>query len=144
MALLKPNRTAQYALHAEFIFNITDTMVQTDGTTKAFNAVAPVVEPIALPPNAVVVGGDMTVETISDETGTATIAIGDSASATRYLAATTLKTAARTALTLTGYRGLGENLRITIANQNGNATVGKVSIRVNYIVSGRASEVQIT
>jgi hypothetical protein len=142
MAALKPNRVAQTSLWAEFTFNITDTMLDIAGVSKAFSAVAPVVEPIALPPNAVVVGGDMTVETVSNDTGTATIAIGDSASASRYLAATNLKAAARTALTLTGYRGVGENLRVTIANQNGNATTGKVTIRLAYIVTGRASEVQ--
>lgn len=142
MAKLKFTRSAQYTLQTEFIFNLTDTMVDTSGNTTAFKATAGVFDVIKLPPNAVVVGGDMTVETVSNESGTATIKIGDSSTDNRYLAATTIKTAARTALTLTGYRGTGQDIRITLANQNGDATAGKVSVRVAYIVSGRANEVQ--
>lgn len=142
MSLLRKTRGAQWPLLAEFKFNITDTMAMTDGVTKAFSVAAPVADVIPLPPNAVVVGGDMTVEAVSDETGTATIAVGDSASATRYLAATNLKAAARTALTLTGFRGAGEDIRITLANQNGNATAGRVSLRVLYIVENKHNEVQ--
>lgn len=144
MTLLKQNRTAQYPLVAEFTFNLTDTVVDIAGVTKAFSAAAPVFEPIALPMNAVVVGGDMTVETVSNDSSTATIAIGDSASASRYLAATNLKAAARTALTLTGFRGAGENIRVTLANAGADATAGKVSIRVMYIIQGRSNEVQVS
>jgi hypothetical protein len=142
MALLRKTRGAQYPLLAEFKFTITDTMSMTDGVTKAFSVAAPVADVIPLPPNAVVIGGDMTVEAVSDETGTATIAVGDSASAARYLAATNLKAAARTALTLTGFRGAGEDIRITLANQNGNATAGRVSLRVLYIIQDKHNEVQ--
>jgi hypothetical protein len=142
MAVLKATRGAQYPLMAEFKFTITDTMLDIAGVSKAFSAVAPVMDVIKLPDNAVVVGGDMTVETVSNETGTATIAVGDSDSATRYLAATSIKAAARTALTLTGYRGTGQNLRITLANQNGNATAGVVSVRVMYIIKDRQNEAQ--
>jgi hypothetical protein len=142
MALLRKTRGAQWPLLAEFTFTITDTMAMTDGVTKAFSVAAPVADVIPLPPNAVVIGGDMTVEAVSDETGTATIAVGDSASATRYLAATNLKAAARTALTLTGFRGAGEDIRITLANQNGNATAGRVSLRVLYVVQNKHNEVQ--
>lgn len=145
MALVKKNRGLQYPLVAEFTFNLTDTMVATDGTARAFSAAgaAAIFDAIGLPPNAVVVGGDLTVETVSDDTGTATVAIGDSASSTRYLAATNLKAAARTALTLTGFRGAGEDIRLTFANANGNATAGKATVRVTYIVSGRTNEVQV-
>jgi hypothetical protein len=44
----------------------------------------------------------------------------------------------------TGYRGVGEDLRITLANTNGDATAGKVSVRATYMVTGRANEVQAT
>ncbi len=143
MAKILKNRGLQYPLVAEFTLNLTDTMVMTDGVEKAFTVAAPVADIIGLPPNAVVVGGDVTVETVSDDTGTATIAVGDSGSATRYLTATSIKSAARTALTLTGFRGNGEDIRITLANQNGNATAGKVTVRVQYIVTGRTNEVQV-
>jgi len=143
MAKILKNRGLQYPLVAEFTLNLTDTMVMTDGVEKAFTVAAPVADIIGLPPSAVVVGGDVTVETVSDDTGTATIAVGDSGSATRYLTATSIKSAARTALTLTGFRGNGEDIRITLANQNGNATAGKVTVRVQYIVTGRTNEVQV-
>lgn len=144
MTTLKKNRTLQYGLWAEFVFNITDSMLQSDGvTTKAFNAASVAVGAIGLPQNAVVIGGDVTVETASDDTGTATISVGDSGSAVRYLGATSIKAAARTALVPTGYRGNGEDLLLTLANANGNAANGKVSVRVHYLVTGRAQEVQI-
>lgn len=142
MALLKPTRTVQEPLLAEFTFNLTDTMVNTAGATQAFSAAAGIFEPINLPPNAVVIGGDMTVETVSNDTGTATLKLGDSADDDRYLAATSIKSAARTALTPTGYRGTGQNIRITLANANGDATAGKVSLRVMYVITGRGTGVQ--
>lgn len=145
MALIRKNRGLQYPLMAEFIFNLTDTMVATDGVTRTLGAsgAANIFDVIALPPNAVVVGGDMTVDTASDDSSTSTVAVGDSASSTRYLAATSIKSTGRTALTLTGFRGAGEDIRITFANAGGNATVGTVSLRVLYIVQNRTNETQI-
>lgn len=142
MALLKHNRNVQEALWAEFTFNMTDTMVNTAGAEQAFSAAAGVFDPIKLPPNAVVVGGDVTVETVSNDSGTSTIKVGDAADDDRYLGATSLKAAARTALVPTGYRGTGQDIRITLANQNGDATAGKVTVRVAYTVTGRATGVQ--
>lgn len=143
MSLLKSARQAQYPQFADFRFTMADTMVDVNGAITGFKAANGVFEPIPLPAGAIVVGGDVTVETASDETGTATIAVGDSASATRYLAATSIKAAGRTALGLTGYRGLGENLRITLANANGNAVNGVVSIRLEYIIQNRMHETVI-
>jgi len=142
MPKLNANRALQYPLVAEFTFNLTDTMVNTSGVETAFKATAGIFDVIKLPVNANVIGGELVVETVSDETGTATVKIGDSANDARYLTATNLKAAARTALTLTGYRGSGEDIRITLANQNGNAAAGKATIRVMYTIQGRANEVQ--
>lgn len=145
MALLRKNRGLQYPLQAEFTFNVTDTMVATDGVTRTLGAsgAANIFDVIALPPGAVVIGGDMTVEVASDDASTSTVAVGDSASSTRYLAATSIKTAARTALVPTGFRGAGEDIRITFANAGGAPTVGTVSLRVLYIVQNRTNETQI-
>lgn len=145
MAKLNKNRGLQYPLVAEFTFSLTDTFTMVDGVTRAFGAAgaATLAEVIPLPPNAVLVGGDLTVETASNDSGTATVAVGDSGSATRYLAATNLKATGRTALTLTGYRGNGEDIRLTFANANGDATAGVVTIRAMYIVTGRTNETQI-
>lgn len=132
----------QYSLHAEFIIPIiTDSMVNTSSVLTAFKASSGTVYDIfTLPPGAQVIGGDVTVQTISDESGTATIIVGDSGSTNRYLTSTTIKTAARTALVPTGRVSTGEAIRITLANQNGDATVGKVKVVVAFIIEGRVSE----
>ncbi len=145
MALVKKNRVLQWPLAAEFVFNLSDTMVATDGVARAFSAsgAAAIFDVIGLPPNAVVTSGDVTVETVSNDSGTATVKVGDSASDARYLGATSIKSAARTALVPTGFRGAGEDIRLTFANANGDATTGKVTVRVQYIVSGRANETQV-
>ena len=142
MAVLKAARTAQYLKWAEFQFSVTDTMVDTAGASKAFSAAAAVFDVINLPPAAVVVAGEVVVETASNEggAGTHTIAVGDSTTANRYLAATSIKTAARTALVPTGYRSTGQNLRITLAASVGDATAGKVTVRVGYVIPGCANE----
>lgn len=142
MPLLKASRGAQYPLLASFTFNIADTMATTAGVTQAFSTAAGIYDVINLPDNALILDGDVVVETASNDTGTATIAVGDSASAARYLAATSIKTAGRTALGITGYRGLGEQIRITLANANGNATAGKVTVRVLYTLPNRINEAQ--
>lgn len=143
MAKLNASRTAQYALHAEFVFNLTDTILATDGTVKAFSVAAPIADVIPLPPSAIVIGGDVTVETASNDSSTATITVGDSGNATRYLGATNIKATGRTPLVPTGYVGVGENVRIALANAGGNASAGKVTVRVTYVVRGRANESQI-
>jgi hypothetical protein len=142
MAVKTATRGAQYPLTALFEFNITDTMVNTAGASQAFSAAAGIFDVIKLPANAEVTGGSITVETASDDTGTATVAVGDATSNARYLAATSIKAAARTALTLTGYVTNGEDLRITLANASGNATVGKVRINLQYVIKNRMTETQ--
>lgn len=146
MALQRKSRTAQYPLHAEFTFSMADTMLASDGVIRAFNAAgaAQIFDVLGLPPNAVIVGGGVVVEVASNDAGTATIAVGDATLANRYLAATNIKAAGRTALVPTGYRGNGEDLRITLANASGGATQGTVTVRAQYIVTGRANEVQPT
>lgn len=143
MATVTATRTAQNVLAAQFVVNLgTDAMLNTSGVLTNFKATSGVFDIINMPINAQVVGGDIAVETVSDETGTATISLGDSSSATRYANAVNLKAAARTALTITGFRNTsGLNLRMTLANQNGNAAAGVVVITVLYVIEGRACEV---
>lgn len=142
MAVLKATRATQSPQYAQFKFTITDTMLDIAGVSKAFSAAAPVMDVINLPMGAIVVGGDVTVETVSNDSSTATIAVGDSSTANRYLTATSIKSAARTALVPTGFRNTsGLNLRITLANAGGDATAGVVTVRVLFIIDGRADEV---
>lgn len=147
MALLKAARTAQWPLMAEFTFNFDDTAVDTvAGTTKTFGSTFGqnlVLDAISLPPNANVIGGEIVVETAGVGPTAYTLSVGDSGSATRYASAVDLKTAARTALTLTGFRGAGENIRLTMNVTVANASAGKATVRVLYTVQNRSSEVQV-
>ena len=145
MAKLRKNRTLQYPLVAEFTFNVTDKMVATDGVERVIGAAgaAQIFDVVGLPPLACVIGGEVVVETASDDTSTATVKVGDSVSDARYLSATSIKTAARTALVPTGYRGNGEDIRITLANAGGDAAAGKVTVRVLYTIQNRSNEVQV-
>jgi hypothetical protein len=98
------------------------------------------VDAINLPVGAIVVGGDVTTETAFTGSTAFNITVGDSASSNRYLTVTDKTTAARTALTLTGYVGLGENIRLVIAPTVATVTAGKLTLRVQYIVRNRANE----
>lgn len=139
MAKLNAARGAQYPLMAEFTFNFNDTIKATDGVVKALNA-ALVADLIELPQGAVVVGGEIVVETADSASTTYTLSLGDSASATRYANAVSLKSAARTALTLTGFRAT-EPIRATVAVSGSAPTAGKVTVRVLFTIAGRVNEV---
>lgn len=145
MAKLRKNRTLQYPLVAEFTFNVTDSLVATDGVERVFNAAgaAQIFDVIGLPPLATVISGEVVVETASNDAGTATVKVGDSGNDARYLAATSIKAAGRTALAPTGFRGNGEDIRITLANATGGATAGTVTVRVLYTIQNRSNEVQV-
>lgn len=139
MAKLNAARGAQYPLMAEFTFNFNDTIKATDGVVKALNA-ALVADLIELPQGAVVVGGEIVVESADSASTTYTLSLGDSASATRYASAVSLKSAARTALTLTGFRAT-EPIRATVAVTGSAPTAGKVTVRVLFTIAGRINEV---
>ena len=147
MALKQATRGAQPVMSAEFAFSFDDTMKDIPGVLKTFGANyldAGVFDVINLPLGAVVVGGELIVETAGVGPTAYTAAIGHSGSATAFLAATDLKAVAGTRVALTGL-GLasndGKNLRITIASTVANATAGKFRVRVNYTIDGRITEV---
>ena len=148
MAKLIASRTAQWPLVAEFTFNYNDTMTDVNGVTKSFGSTfgdAGTFEVIPMPPGAVVTGGEVIVETAGAGPTAYTINVGTSASATAFASAVDLKSAGRTALTLTSPLACndGKNIRIAIASTVANATAGKVRVRVSYTIDGRASEVQV-
>jgi len=143
MSALKANRSAQYQLAASFTYDISagDTLANTSGVVQTFAATgAGPFDAIKLPKGARVVGGQLTVVTVGNDSGVQTLAIGDSGSATRYLGATSIKSAARTALVPTGYTGTGEDIRFTLVNTNGDATTGKVVVDVLFVIDGKANE----
>lgn len=148
MAKLKATRGAQWPLVAEFVANYSDTMLDVNGVEKTFGSVytdAGTFEVIPMPIGAVIVGGELIVETQGVGPTAYTVSVGNSSSATAYLAATDLKAASgtRTALLLTSALGSndGKNVRITIASTVANASAGKFRIRVMYTIDGKANEV---
>lgn len=143
MAKLIASRGAQYPLVAEFTFNYDDTMVDTSGALKDFKTVgSTVVDAINLPPNAIVVGGEVVTETAVAGATAYNVSVGDAGSATRYLGATDRVAAGRTPLVPTGYVSNGGNIRITVAPTVAAATAGKVTVRVQYVVRNRVNETQ--
>lgn len=143
MSKLIATRGAQYPLVAEFTFLFGDTMTDTAGVLKDFKTVGTtVVDAINLPTGAIVIGGEVVTETAVTGATAYNVSVGDSASATRYLGATDRLAAGRTALVPTGYVGLGEQIRVTVTPTVADATAGKVTVRVQYIVRNRVNETQ--
>ena len=152
MATIKKTPGAQYVLAADFTFGYTtggsdgvasDSMLNTAApqVLTAFSAAAGTTyDVLNLPYNAQIVGGDLDVITPVGTTATATVSVGDSGNAARYLGATSIKAAGRTALVPTGYIGAGEPLRLTIANADGTGTAGKAKVTVLFTIAGRVNE----
>ena len=139
MAAKTATRAAQLVQLAEFTFSIGDTMVNTAGAADAFASVAAhIFDVINLPVGAVVVGGEVVTDTLFTGATAYNVTVGDSASAARYLGTTDKLTAARTALVPTGYLGLGENIRLTVTPTVGAATAGKMTVRVQFVLTGKA------
>ena len=99
---------------------------------------------IDLPGNAVVVGGDIVVTTPWNSATTATLKLGDTADDDRYTAAAIdLKTAGRTALTLTGFKhSVAGALKALVAQTGAAATAGSARITIQYFVEGRSAFTQ--
>lgn len=144
MAKVLATRGAQWPLIAEIVLNLaTDSVMNTAGAEEALNVFAAhVFDGIKLPTGAIVVGGSVTTEIAATGSTAVNVSVGDSASATRYLSATDKVAAGRTALVPTGYVGLGEDIRITITPTVANATAGRISVQVEYIIRNRVNEVQ--
>jgi hypothetical protein len=163
MSALKASRGAQWPLMTSITLDFStagaDTMATVVGNVIGgaapasnvvglpINAVSTnIYEMLNLPVGATIVGGEIVVETAVVGPTVSTLSLGDLSSATRHATTVDLKTAARTALTLTGYRAgitaAGKNLRGTVNNTVAAATAGRVTIRALYVTEGRTSEVQ--
>ncbi len=99
---------------------------------------------IELPSGAVIVGGDIVVKTAFNSATTATLKLGDKVDDDRYTsAAVDLKTAGRTALTLTGYKhSVSEHLQALFVETGAAATLGLARVSIHYYVDGRAAFTQ--
>ena len=156
-------RSAQYTLVGQFDFTFADWVVDSaDGSKKTLgSSVAASVDPaevlltgpvantitfdgLLIPNGAVITGGEVLVETAYAGSTAATLSVGIAGSLTALANAVDLKTAGRTALTLSNTSQLiangGANLRLTLAYTVANATAGKVRVRVSYTIDGRAQE----
>ena len=137
-------RGGQYPITAEFTFDVAnDTMKNVSGADDNFNVVGShVFDAILLPTNAIVVGGEVVTETAVSGPTAYNVKVGDSVNDARYLASTDRVAAGRSALTPTGFVGGGEQVRVTVAPTVANATAGKITVRVSYIIRNRVNEVQ--
>ena len=144
MAKLNAARGGQYPITAEFTFDVAnDTMKNVSGADDNFNVVGShVFDAILLPTNAIVVGGEVVTETAVSGSTAYNVKVGDSVNDARYLASTDRVAAGRSALTPTGFVGGGEQVRVTVAPTVANATAGKITVRVSYIIRNRVNEVQ--
>ena len=144
MAKLNAARGGQYPITAEFTFDVAnDTMKNVSSADDNFNVVGShVFDAILLPTNAIVVGGEVVTETAVSGSTAYNVKVGDSVNDARYLASTDRVAAGRSALTPTGFVGGGEQVRVTVAPTVANATAGKITVRVSYIIRNRVNEVQ--
>lgn len=128
---IKQNASRQELIVAHLTINHNDPVI---GTSE--NA-------IDLPGNAVVVGGDIVVTTPWNNATTATLTLGDAALANRYANAVDLKTAARTALTVTGFtHTVAESLKAVVAQAGTAPTAGSARVTLHYYVIGRSGFTQ--
>lgn len=99
---------------------------------------------IPMVPGGRVTGGHIHVLTANDDTAAAlTVDLGDAGSGTRYASNVNIKSAASTALTVSGYKHVeGEDLVLNVDQApNGDATAGEILIDVKFVAEDRANEV---
>lgn len=166
MGKLLATRSTQRPQVAEFVFNYNDwvqdavsgskvtfgsTVALADpsssvlGLTGAAANTGIVIDAIPMPIGAVIVGGEVIVETAVTGSTAYTVSLGIAGTTTALANAVDAKTAARTALTLTTplLCNSGTNVRLTAAYTVANATAGKVRVRVQYTIDGKADETVI-
>jgi hypothetical protein len=129
MAVTKPSgRQDVLAAIAEFTY-----ADYTSGTAEAI---------IALPSDAIVVGGHLVVTVAWDSATSATGTIGDTDDDDEYAAGIDMKSAALTALTPTGVKlGAGKNIVFKVTDV-GAPGAGAARLVVEYVRDGRECEIQ--
>jgi hypothetical protein len=163
MPRINASRTAQYPLFAEFLWTHNGWVVDSaDGAKKTLGSTVALstdpLEPaltgpaantitfdcLPMPVGAVIRGGELIVETAVTGSTAYTVSLGIAGSLTALLNAQSALAVGRTALTLTSplLANAGQNLRATIAYTVANATAGRLRLRVDYTVDGRANEIQ--
>ena len=99
-------------------------------------------EAVDLPANARVIGGALVVKTAWDST-TDTFSVGDSGAAARYLSATDLKTVGTTPFDFSTDDGSAPlDVGVTFGFTGPASTAGAAQLIVQYVIDGKANEVQ--
>ena len=131
MALTKPDGR-QYSLVAQV------DILQADFATGVGRAV------IQLPQNAIVISGQLIVDTAFDSVTSDTGEVGDVTTASRYVSAVNLQSVGATALVPTGFKTTDVQTDIFFENTEvGSAgTAGVARLIVEYIIDGRHNENQ--
>ena len=105
----------------------------------ANHATTVALDTIEVPQGAVIVGGSVVVTEAFNSTSTDVLDIGDSGTANRYKNDIDLTTLALTALVPTGYVYTAPTkIKATWVSGGGTPTTGAYTLRVDYIVRGRA------
>lgn len=128
-ATLKQANGRQYALTAEVTIDVAN-----------MNESTVPVSAIKLPYGAQVIGGHIVVDTAFDA-ATATIDVGDATVGNRYKNDFSIAATGFGALVPTGYVSDGADILVTPTFADA-VTVGKVRVLVQYVIAGRAHEVQ--
>lgn len=128
-AALKLANGRQYVLMAEQVI-----------TAAEMNESGVAVTAVKLPYGAVVVGGAVIVDTAFDA-ATATIDVGDAAADNRYLNDGNIAATGVRALVPTGFKSDGAEITVTPTFADA-VTVGSIRVQVQYVITGRAHEVQ--
>ena len=128
-ATLKQSNGRQYALTAEVTIDVAH-----------MNETGVPVAAVKLPYGAQVIGGHIVTE-VAFDAATATIDVGDATVGNRYKDNANIAATGLVALVPTGYVSDGADILVTPTFADA-VTVGKVRVLVQYVIAGRAHEVQ--
>lgn len=100
------------------------------------------VNAIDLPYGARIIGGEVLVDTAFNPGTSLVLDIGDAITGNRYVNDVDLKVVGRTALVPTGYVSDGGAVTITPTLVGAAATQGAARLSLQYVIKGRAGQVQ--
>lgn len=127
------SRERQYPLYAVQDFDFTDLV---NGSAAGLK--------VSLPPNSIVVGGSLIVDTAWNSSTSATLALALQGGAT-LLTATNLKATGVTQLTTpVAVNYGGADVTLTLAEAGTATTQGKGKVLIQYVVVGKSSEIQVS
>jgi hypothetical protein len=167
MSKIQAARTVQRILTAEFAFNYNDWSIDSVSLVKTtYGSTTALADPssavsgltagtgitfdcIPMPIGAVIMGGAVIVETAFAGIGAAAVLnLGVAGNTSALVSAMDLDAAtsgSRTAISLTAplLCNAGQNIRLTTSGLTAAATAGKVRVRVDYTIDGKADEVVV-